>query len=439
MYKLPYSSDQLVSKLLNLPRDAGLCLLDSCGAGHLGSRYLIAGVFPEEKLEFKASGPTSILNILDEYISDNLLCIFTLAYDLGHHLEKSLEVFQAGKNEGAPLGFYAVFDVAIVFDYESNAAFLAGNPAKFAKVAKILADSTSGMPERQDTENRAFSSFTRDQYLEAIEKIKESIRAGETYQANLTQQIEVRLSESTSPQQIFYSLRKDHPAPFAAFLSRPHDFVVSASPERFFRIEERNGRKAISASPIKGTRPRGKTKGEDSLLRKELSASEKDTAENTMIVDLLRNDLGRICKIGSVKVEKLCDIEDHPSLFHLVSTINGELKEDVAFSDALAALFPCGSITGCPKISTMKIIEEIEPLSRGLSMGAIGYSMNGVIDLSVAIRTATIRKNKATFNVGGGIVIDSDPEKEYEESLLKAKALLGAMRARLIENAQDKP
>ncbi len=155
-----------------------------------------------------------------------------------------------------------------------------------------------------------------------------------------------------------------------------------------------------------------------------------------MIVDLLRNDIGRICEFGSVEVEKLCDIEEHPTLFHLVSTISGKLRDDVAFSDVLKAVFPCGSITGAPKISTMRIINEIEPSPRGLSMGAIGYfvpqdtfGLPETIDMSVAIRTMVIRDDLATFNVGGGIVIDSDPESEYEETLTKAKALIAALRA----------
>ena len=157
-----------------------------------------------------------------------------------------------------------------------------------------------------------------------------------------------------------------------------------------------------------------------------------------MIVDLLRNDLGRVCEYGSVRVDKLCELEVHPTLFHLVSTVSGELRHDATFSDIIRALFPCGSITGAPKISTMGIIDDLEPTPRGLSMGAIGYSipenfdgLEPVIDLSVAIRTMVFRNGTATFNVGGGITIDSDPELEYEESLLKAKALLSALNAQL--------
>lgn len=220
--------------------------------------------------------------------------------------------------------------------------------------------------------------------------------------------------------------------------------MISASPERFFKCHSPSVSEGdsptlsferITTSPIKGTRKRGKTSEEDAALRNELLASKKDRAENTMIVDLLRNDLGRVCEYGSVEVEKLCEIEEHPSLFHLVSTVAGNLRPGTKFSDILKALFPCGSITGAPKISTMRIIDEIEPSSRGLSMGAIGYhiprgfELEPTLDLSVAIRTMVIRDQTATFNVGGGIVIDSDPESEYEETLTKAKALLAAIGA----------
>jgi anthranilate/para-aminobenzoate synthase component I len=206
----------------------------------------------------------------------------------------------------------------------------------------------------------------------------------------------------------------------------------------------------IETSPIKGTRPRGNTPKEDLQLKNELLKSEKDRAENTMIVDLLRNDIGRICKFGSVAVEKLCDLETHPTLFHLVSTVRGELKENITFADILKAVFPCGSITGAPKISTMQIIDRLETTNRGLSMGAIGFSaqsskfevqssenkikssafnLQPFIDVSVAIRTMVIKNQEAIFNVGGGIVIDSVPEDEFNESLLKAKGLLKALGA----------
>ncbi len=173
----------------------------------------------------------------------------------------------------------------------------------------------------------------------------------------------------------------------------------------------------------------------DLTLRQELLSSPKDRAENTMIVDLIRNDLGRISEFGSVYVERLCELEEHPTLFHLVSTVSAKLRKNIKISDLLRATFPCGSITGAPKIRTMEIINRLEPANRGLSMGAIGYFLpraisagsDSILDLSVAIRTMVIRDDIAIFNVGGGIVIDSVAEQEYEESMLKAKALLNAL------------
>jgi anthranilate/para-aminobenzoate synthase component I len=202
--------------------------------------------------------------------------------------------------------------------------------------------------------------------------------------------------------------------------------VVSISPERFLRVEPQT--KLVEAWPIKGTRRRGVDEQEDALLRRELLSSEKDRAENVMIVDLLRNDLGRVCHYGSVEVAELCRLEEHPTLFHLVSKVRGALRDEVTAGELLRACFPCGSITGAPKIRAMEIIDEVETAPRGLSMGAIGYfGFDGSLDLSVAIRTMTVRERVARFNVGGGIVADSDPALEYEESLIKARALLRAL------------
>jgi para-aminobenzoate synthetase len=252
------------------------------------------------------------------------------------------------------------------------------------------------------------------------------------------------LPESETGENVFWRLRRDHPAPFAAFIRRRESTVISASPERFFKISAGGGADMdaadrgldILAAPVKGTQRRGTTPKEDAALREELLRSEKERAENMMIVDLLRNDLGRVSEYGSVIVDKLCSIEEHPTLFHLVSTVRGRLRRQTRFSEVLRAVFPCGSITGAPKISTMKILEEFETANRGLSMGAIGCYLppafgisDTIFDLNVAIRTMVVQGGEAIFNVGGGITIDSVPDKEYEESLLKAEALLKAIGA----------
>lgn len=276
--------------------------------------------------------------------------------------------------------------------------------------------------------------MTREQYLSAVRRIKEHIGAGDIYQANLTQQFSCELARGARPESVFLRLRRDHPASFAAFIRRREDAVISASPERFLRVGWSEGERAVESWPIKGTRPRGASAEEDRALRAELLGSEKERAENVMIVDLLRNDLGRVCRYGSVRVAELCAVEEHPTLFHLVSKVKGILRQEVTAGTLLRAAFPCGSITGAPKIRAMQIIDELETERRGLSMGALGYfGFDGALDLNVAIRTMTLKGRRVRFNVGGGVVTDSEPEREYDESLLKARALFNALGVRAPE------
>jgi para-aminobenzoate synthetase component 1 len=441
--RLDISADDLVSALLRDSRASATCILDSCGVSHLGSHLLIAGISPVERLEVSYESVFDTLKLLDKKLGGDLAAIFTISYDFG----LKMAAFESRHDLVAspePDIYLALFDTLVVHDYDTGKTFLCGNADKFDELREKLTQKAASCTSPRVSKGETFkANFTRAEYLAGVEQIKERIRDGDTYQTNLTQQLTVELSEGVTPEMIFARLRRDHPAPFSAYIKRPDSTVVSASPERFFKVTTEGGNTSgsdcaqlstISTSPIKGTRRRGTTAAEDDQLRRELLSSEKDRAENTMIVDLLRNDLGRVCEFGSVHVEKLCDLEEHPTLFHLVSTISGKLREEVNFSDILRAVFPCGSITGAPKISTMKIIDAIETTNRGLPMGAIGYYVPdswdlglGTWDLSVAIRTMVIRDGVATFNVGGGITIDSDPQKEYDETLLKAKALLAAI------------
>ena len=413
------SADDVVSSVLAKATDRQVCILDSCGLEHKGSHLLIAGVDPVEQASH--DDPDLALGALDSNIEGDAAAIFTLSYDLGRILQN---VPTRHGLSFEPLLYLARFKTLIVHDYQTRRTVLCGeggSPEWLLDSSKKFSGTAAA------SASQPVSNFSRDEYVRAVEVIKEQIRSGNTYQTNLTRQITVESSES--PAAIFRRLRRDHPAPFSAFIQRPDSTVISASPERFFRLE--GG--IISASPIKGTRSRGATQTDDERRRSELLSSDKDRAENTMIVDLLRNDLGRVCEFGSVEVESLCEIEELPSLFHMVSTIRGRLKQSTKFSQILRALFPCGSITGAPKISTMRLIDEIEPTGRGLSMGAIGcyipasFGIGESIDVSVAIRTMVIRDGTATFNVGGGIVIDSDPEKEWDETVVKSKALLNSL------------
>jgi para-aminobenzoate synthetase component 1 len=436
--KIEMTADELVSALLRIAETEPICLLDSCGVGHLGSHLLIAGITPVRTAEISGSG-NEALAAFDEIVGGDLAAIFTVSYDLGPKL------LGLDRNNGEiasePDLFISQFDALIAYDYDTRGAWVAGGEQSVEKILEKLERARSDRKENEHEFGNVLvtSNFSRSEYVAAVNEIKELIRSGDTYQTNLTQQLSAVLPIGLTPQRIFGRLRRDHPSPFAAFIQRPGSTVVSVSPERFFRVEDSN---RISTSPIKGTRPRGRTAEEDAALREELLNNPKDRAENTMIVDLLRNDLGRVCEYGGVRVESLCELEEHPTLFHLVSTISGALRPKMKASQILKALFPCGSITGAPKISTMRIIDGLEDRRRGLSMGAIGYYVPGgrfvlpkTLDLSVAIRTMVTRGNEAVFNVGGGIVIDSDPEMEYEESLVKARALLNAIGGKLEDAA----
>jgi len=268
------------------------------------------------------------------------------------------------------------------------------------------------------------SNFDPDAYKRAVQRVRDYIVAGDVYQVNLSQRFSLPLAGD--PFDAYLRLRGRNPAPFAAYISMPEARVLSASPERFLSFDPATRR--VQTRPIKGTRPRGRTPGEDEGLAAELLASAKDRAENVMIVDLERNDLGRVAVIGSVRVTELAAPETLPTVFHLTSTVEATLRDDRDLVDLLLAAFPGGSITGAPKIRAMEIIDELEPMARGVYTGAIGYiGFDGRMDLNIAIRTIVVKGGMAYFQAGGGIVADSDPEMEYQETLHKAWALADAV------------
>jgi aminodeoxychorismate synthase component I len=273
----------------------------------------------------------------------------------------------------------------------------------------------TSLPELQGADTDA-------DYLKSVQRILDYISAGDIYQANLTRRFVEPLP--CSPAALYERLQSATPMPHAALLEWDDFAVVSHSPERFLRIEKG----VITAQPIKGTRPRGQTAEEDARLRTELADSAKDRAENVMIVDLLRNDLGRVCEYGSISVPELFEVHSFPTLHHGVSTVTGKLRANCDLFDALQAAFPCGSITGAPKIRAMQIIDDLEPVRRGVAMGAVGWlDLSGNCDWNVAIRTVTCIANQAYFHVGGGIVADSTPDGEAAEIGVKARAIRTAL------------
>jgi para-aminobenzoate synthetase component I len=268
------------------------------------------------------------------------------------------------------------------------------------------------------------SYFDESSYSRAVQTVKDHIAAGDVYQVCLTHRLEAHM-EGGSAWDLYRELRQINPAPFASFLRFPEVEIVSSSPERFLKLDQ-NG--LAESRPIKGTRPRGNTPAEDESLRNELRDSSKDRAENVMIVDLVRNDFGRVCEYRTVQVPDFLAIEPYATVFQMVSTVQGRLAGERDRFDLIRACFPGGSMTGAPKIEAMKIIDQLEPVARGIYSGAIGYlDFRGPMDLSMVIRTIIVEDGRCYFHVGGGIVADSDPRDEYRETLDKAWALVVAL------------
>jgi para-aminobenzoate synthetase component I len=305
--------------------------------------------------------------------------------------------------------------------YESPLGGAVGHPFRGAALAPSHPVEGGWWDRRLDVR----SSFTHEGYLDAVARVREYILAGDIFQTNLSQRFEAPLTEP--PWQLYGRMRIRNAAPFAAFFDTPDVSVVSASPERFLRVDERGH---VETRPIKGTMPRGFGPEHDGLLGQALSESAKDRAENLMIVDLMRNDLSRVCNAGTVRVPELFTLEHYATVHHLVSTVVGELAPGRDALDLLRAAFPGGSITGAPKVRAMEIIAELEPSQRSVYCGSIGYcSVTGALDTSIAIRTviAPAGRGRVYFSAGGGIVADSDPEQEYRETLHKARGMIDAL------------
>jgi len=346
-------------------------------------------------------------------------------YDLGRTLERQRVRPRAVDDQHLPdmvLGFY---DTVLAFDHVERRAWLvAPRPERASALHQRLARAVRQTTRRVRKAEALRSNFTRETYERAVAKVVDYIHAGDIFQANLSQRFETRLAEGDTPYDLYLRLREESPAPFASFFNFGEGAIVSSSPERFLLACDGE----VETKPIKGTRPRGQTLGEDAKLAADLLSSEKDRAENVMIVDLLRNDISRVCKNGSVTVEKLCALESFAQVHHLVSTVRGKLRQGETHVDLLAACFPGGSITGAPKLRAMEIIAELEPTTRGPYCGAIGYlGFDGAMDTSIAIRTMVVKGDRVTFQAGGGITADSNPTTEYEETLTKARGMARAL------------
>ena len=362
-----------------------------------------------------------------------------LAYDLGHSLER-LPMLTTD-DQGLPLMRLALHDWVIAWDRRTGAAWLGGRAfdGDAGRLQRRLADvrerirqprSAGGGSNATEPGPLTFrSSLDRRAYKTGVEAIRSFIARGDIYQANLTRRLETLFSGDPWP--LYRRLRTGDPSLFSAFVDLGRAAgggrraLLSASPEPFLAVD-RTGQ--VKTDPIKGTRPRGRTREEDRALACELLASRKDRAENVMIVDVLRNDLGRVCRPGSVRVPRLCRLERTVAVQHLVSTVTGRLAPGRDAFDLLAASFPGGSITGAPKIRAMELLEELEPVRRGPYTGALGWmGPDGAMSTSILIRTFVADGERLSLHVGGGITYQSDPAAEWDETVAKARGPLAAI------------
>jgi para-aminobenzoate synthetase component 1 len=345
------------------------------------------------------------------------------AYDLARRIER-LPVMSAD-TEGLPEMVVGLYDWVIAVDHHAEAAWLVSSGRAMDEAAWTALHSRFSTPApshgRQPFRSLGpvVSNFSQEAYRQAFERIQHYIQEGDCYQVNLAQRF---ATEASGDAWLAYRrLRQINPAPFSAYLNLPYAQILSSSPERF--LEVRGGR--VETRPIKGTRPRLRDPQADIAQAAELGASAKDRAENLMIVDLLRNDLGKVCIPGSVETTRLFQVESFVNVHHLVSTVTGELAPGLDALDLLRAAFPGGSISGAPKLRAMEIIEELEPNRRGVYCGSVGYiGYNGDMDTNIAIRTVVVANNQARFWAGGGIVADSEWRSEYQECLDKAAPML---------------
>ena len=355
-------------------------------------------------------------------------------YELGRQIEKLPDT--AFDDLNLPELYLGFYDTVLAFDhimdqwFVSHVDFGLRRPrleTRMHEARRLQIQARVGPGPGPVESGELGSNFLRSEYLAAIERARGYITAGDIYQVNLSQRFSAPIIRG-SAWDLYRRLREVNPAPFSAFIQAGAFQILSSSPERFLRV--RGPR--VETRPIKGTRPRGDNPREEAWLKAQLLSSPKDRAELNMIVDLERNDLGRVCRYGSVKVSRHAQCETYARVHHLVSVIEGELQPEADVTDLMTAAFPGGSITGAPKIRAMEIIDELEPHARGVYTGAIGYiGYDGNLDLNIAIRTMTMTEGKVHFGAGGGIVYDSDPAAEYDETYDKARAMIEALGSRV--------
>ncbi|MGE4384497.1 MAG: aminodeoxychorismate synthase component I [Endomicrobiaceae bacterium] len=355
-----------------------------------------------------------------------------LSYDLCRSIEKIPSAALDDKN--MPDICFGLYDGIFIYDHKERETYIAAHGIENSAnhvIEKL--EYIAGLANKRGSDDCFFenipkkinfkSDLSKKEYLIKVDKLKSYIKNGDIFQTNLTRRFEAESFEDSW--MLYQKLRSINPAPFSAYFDYKDFQIISSSPERFIKVKKNR----IETRPVKGTVARGSNKRDDVRNKQKLLDSEKDKSELVMIVDVSRNDLGRISEIGTVKVKQLFALEKYPTVYHLVSTVTGKLRQNIEFSDIIRATFPGASITGAPKIRAMEIIDEIEPVRRNIYTGSIGYiDLNGNIDLNIAIRTMILKNNKIFFQVGGAVVWDSDRLSEYRETMVKGKALFRAVK-----------
>lgn len=450
-YKLdfePFKIFEILSKENNC-----FFLDSSLNADYSLGRYSLLGIQPFFILKTKDQDPfkklRQYLNLYNISIPKNNLpflggAVGYFAYDLGLILEKKINR-RIKQDLGIPDCFFGFYNMVIIIDHLKQIIhiFSVGFPERNHHYAKLLSqsnfkkiynllskiDTTKFYRKESKLKNRILSelnsNFTKEEYLLAVKKAKKYIKEGDIYQVNLSQQFMAK--SNLSGFKIYEHLRRLSPSYFSAYFDTGDFQILSSSPERFLRLKG----DLVITRPMKGTRPRSKNRLKDQNFKKDLLRSTKDKAELIMIVDLERNDLGKVCSYNSISVSVLRELEEYSTVFQTTATVCGKLHKDKDRIDLIRACFPGGSITGCPKIRAMEIIEELEPNRRLIYTGNLGYlSFSGNMDFNILIRTILKKEDKLYFGVGGGIVADSEPEEEYKETLVKAKAMIKAINER---------
>ena len=445
-----------VSAFLKINRSGNSFLLESVEGGQRLARYSFIGTEPYRDLTVKAADKTDPLDIISKELHKYQVvpleglprfaggAVGYLSYETVNRFEKLPSPAKDSLN--LPEARFMFVDTMLVFDHVThkikvlsyvklNGDLEKGYRKAVAKIDDLVARLQQPYAANKITGSKAInaakltSNTSRKAFEANVQKIKEYITAGEAIQVVYSQ----RLSRPTDlpPFEIYRALRTINPSPYMFYLDYGDFQIIGASPEVLVRVEDGN----VMTRPLAGSRPRGKTPAEDAALEQELRSDEKERAEHIMLVDLGRNDIGRVSQAGSVKVSELMEVERYSHIMHLVTHVQGKLRPDMNAFDALRACFPAGTVSGAPKVRAMEIIAELEPEKRGPYAGAVGYfSFSGNMDMAIAIRTMVVSKGTAYVQAGAGIVYDSIPSHEYEESLNKARALLKALEQAEGEN-----